>query len=193
MGWTTEGFGVSHEGIVGAVLADGSEPKPVYLDFGSGGGSGCTTGEWWAYDGRLGRPKAAAYRSSCACGWRGKSCPIDWDQADEYGRIDEIDTSGPYNEWSDHIRAVDRQTVPVPAELSEVMEKLEDQLLRLAEQAPVAALKAVSTLERLTRDVGHQAASAAEADELSPETIGKALGISPDRASAHLLTYRLRR
>lgn len=73
------------------------------------------------------------------------------------------------------------------------MEQLENQLLRLAEQAPVAALKALSTLERLTRDVGHQAASAAEADELSPETIGKALGISPDRVSAHLLTYRLRR
>lgn len=85
MRWTTEAFGVSHEGIVGALLADGSEPKPVYLDFGSGGGSGCTTGEWWAYDGHLGRPKAVAYRSACACGWRGESFPIDWDQADEYG------------------------------------------------------------------------------------------------------------
>jgi hypothetical protein len=41
----------------------------------------------------------------------------------------------------------------------------------------------------LVRDVAHQAAQAAEADDLSPETIGTALGISPDKASSRMTGY----
>src|SRR5690349_1624796 len=51
MGWQDEEFGPSHDGTVGVLLADGSEPKPVYLDSGSGGGSGRYVSEWWVYDG----------------------------------------------------------------------------------------------------------------------------------------------
>ncbi|MFD4588931.1 hypothetical protein [Streptomyces sp. NPDC058434] len=98
MGWKAEEYGDSHEGIVGAVLADGSEPKPVYLDVGSGS-SGHRTSEWWAYDGRMRRPKAAAYRAACSCGWRGPSHLIDWDQAKD-DRLDDLDTSRPYSEAS---------------------------------------------------------------------------------------------
>ncbi|MEV4333464.1 hypothetical protein AB0K02_23470 [Streptomyces sp. NPDC049597] len=188
----TEAFGESHEGIVGAVLSDGSEPQPVYLDVGSGSGSGCRTGEWWAYDGQMGRPKGASYRAACACGWRGESYPIDWKQADDSG-LQDIDTSRPHIDWVDHIHCVERRTVPLPDEISETLGRLEEQLTRLAEQAPATALKAVATLERLTRDVGREAASAAEADELSPKTIGQALGISPGRARSRLAGYLLAR
>ncbi|MGW2698387.1 hypothetical protein [Streptomyces sp. NPDC001296] len=104
MGWTTEEFGTSHEGYVGAVLDDGSEPKPVYLDIGSGS-AGFSTSEWWAYTGQMGRPRAAGYRSACACGWRGDTYPIDWDQVDDE-RLDDLDVSGPYNDWRDHIDSV---------------------------------------------------------------------------------------
>ncbi|MGP3927863.1 hypothetical protein [Streptomyces sp. 8N616] len=190
MGWRTEEFGESHEGIVGAVLAEGSEPKPVYLDVGSGSG-GHSTSEWWAYDGRMNRPKAAAYRAACACGWRGPSYPIDWDQAED-DRLDDLDTSGTYNDWSQHIHTVEHQTVPLPAELTETIEHLEEKLTTLAEQAPVAALKAVAVLERLTDYVGREAARAAEADELSWESIGKALGLSADKARSRLTRYLLR-
>ncbi|MFF4523613.1 hypothetical protein [Streptomyces bluensis] len=34
------------EGLTGSVLADGSEPRPVYLDIGSGA-VGQATSEWW--------------------------------------------------------------------------------------------------------------------------------------------------
>ncbi|MFH8613049.1 hypothetical protein ACH4D5_36830 [Streptomyces sp. NPDC018029] len=34
--WTTEQFGTAHAGYVGAVLDDGTEPEPAYLDPGSG-------------------------------------------------------------------------------------------------------------------------------------------------------------
>lgn len=67
MGWQTEEFGSSHEGSVGALLADGSEPKPVWLDAGSAG-NGRKTSEWWAYDGRLNTQRATHLRGCCSCG-----------------------------------------------------------------------------------------------------------------------------
>ncbi|WP_313884332.1 hypothetical protein [Streptomyces cynarae] len=88
------------------------------------------------------RPKAAAVRGSCSCGWRGHSYPIDWDTV-KHDRLDELDFSGPYDDWCEHIRAVEHQTMPLPAELTQLMDQLEEQLTALAEQAPAAALKAV--------------------------------------------------
>ncbi|MFD9445938.1 hypothetical protein ACFWBR_39205 [Streptomyces sp. NPDC060006] len=35
--WTTEGFGTSHEGAVGVLLADGTVPTPVFFAMSSGG------------------------------------------------------------------------------------------------------------------------------------------------------------
>ncbi|MEU0744764.1 hypothetical protein [Streptomyces sp. NPDC006134] len=184
MAWQTEEFGASHEGIVGAVLADGSEPKPVYLDTGSGG-EGHQTSEWWAYTGRWGRPKAAGHRAACACGWRGQTYPIDWDQLEPGdGRLDDLDVADAYDDWADHIDTVSRQTVPLPDDLTETLTRLRKQLARLTDQAPVAALRAVGELERLARAVGHEAACATEADELSPKPSARA------SASARTLSAR---
>ncbi|CAL9673429.1 hypothetical protein SUDANB15_07581 (plasmid) [Streptomyces sp. enrichment culture] len=189
MAWQTEEFGASHEGFVGAVLDDGSEPKPVFLDVGSGTG-GYQTCAWWAYTGQWGRPKAAGYRAACTCGWRGRSRPVDWEQIDD-GRLDEVDVSASYDDWAGHIDTVARQTVPLPDDLTDTLTRLEGQLARLASQVPVAALRAVGELERLTRSIGHQAAHAAEADDLSPETIGKALGINAGATRSRLTHYQL--
>ncbi|MFD5149326.1 hypothetical protein [Streptomyces sp. NPDC058401] len=43
--WTTDEFGTSHAGAVGAVLADGTVRPPVYFDAGSGGG-GNPVSQW---------------------------------------------------------------------------------------------------------------------------------------------------
>ncbi|MFF5306361.1 hypothetical protein ACFY5F_44070 [Streptomyces sp. NPDC013161] len=187
MAWRSEEFGESHEGIVGAVLADGSEPKSVYLDVGSGS-SMYETREWWAYNGWLGRPRAAAWRASCACGWRGDGHPIDWDQVEDHD-LDDLDTSGAYDEWWEHIHAVERRTVPLPEELSELIEQLEERLDALSDAAPVAALKAVAILERLAARVGKEAAYGAQADDVPGEALGKALGLSVDRARSRLDRY----
>lgn len=137
------------------------------------------------------RPKAAAVRGSCSCGWRGHSYPIDWDTV-KNDRLDELDFSGPYDDWCEHIRAVEHQTMPLPDELAQLMDQLEEQLTALAEQAPAAALKAVARLERLAALAGREAAYAAEAEELSPETIGKALAISVGKARSRMTHYLLR-
>lgn len=89
---------------------------------------------------------------------------------------------GPTATGGAHIDTVERQTVPLPEALAETLTRLDEQLYRLAGQAPLAVLEAVATLEDLVRDVAHQAATAVEADDLAPETIGTAPGSSPDKA-----------
>ena len=69
-GWKSEEFGPAHEGRARALLADGSEPKPVYFDAGSGC-NGYRVSEWWVYNGTLSRPQATHLRGSCSCGWHG--------------------------------------------------------------------------------------------------------------------------
>ncbi|MFI0809338.1 hypothetical protein [Streptomyces echinatus] len=192
MGWTTEEFGDSHEGIVGAVLADGSEPKPAYFDIGSGAEM-YRTSEWWAYDGSVTRPRAAAVRASCSCGWRGPSTPVPWDELDTDG-LEELDVSGPRRDWSEHIRAVERQTVPLPADLAGLLNALEDKLIPLAEDAPAAALRAVAALDRLTRRAGREAACVLEEEgDQRWEALGRALGIGADRARSLVTRYLLLR
>ncbi|MFJ4582610.1 hypothetical protein [Streptomyces echinatus] len=192
MGWTTEEFGDSHEGIVGAVLADGSEPKPAYFDIGSGAET-YRTSEWWAYDGSVTRPRAAAVRASCSCGWRGPSTPVPWDELDTDG-LEELDVSGPRRDWSEHIGAVERQTVPLPADLAGLLNALEDKLIPLAEDAPAAALRAVAALDRLTRRAGREAACVLEEEgDQRWEALGRALGIGADRARSLVTRYLLLR
>ncbi|MER5935370.1 hypothetical protein [Streptomyces sp. NPDC002054] len=194
MSWQVEEFGASHHGMVGVVLADGSEPGPVYLDPGSGSNFHVTR-EWYVYDGRSGRPRADSMRGSCACGWRGtEQYPIDWTQLRDGPLYDaDVDTSGPYNDWMVHISHVEARSVPLPEGLQDTLDQLERQLDSLAADAPVAALKAVAVLERLIRHVGRNAAFSAEADGLSPHTIGTALGLSEAEARSRLLRYSLNR
>jgi hypothetical protein len=188
VGWTTEEFGESHEGIVGAVLDDGSEPKPAYFDIGSGAGM-YRTSEWWAYDGTMGRPKAAAVRASCSCGWRGPGIPVPWGEPAEDG-LEDLDVSGPRRDWDEHIRTVEQRTVPLPADLAHLLSALEDRLLPLAEDAPAAALRAVAALDRLSRRAGREAACVLEENgDQRWEALGRALGIGADRAQSLVTRY----
>ena len=192
MGWRTEEFGSSHEGLAGAVLADGSEPKPVFPDTGSGGHMHQTT-EWWAYDGNLSRPRAEEVRGACSCGWRGATrYPIDWTQRDHEG-LHDLDTSGPRDDWAQHIADVEARSLPLPSELDDLLERLTNQLDALTTEAPLAALKAVAALERVTGRVGREAAYAVEAEELSGAVISEALGLTEKDAQSRLTHYSLRR
>ncbi|RPF29856.1 hypothetical protein EDD96_6400 [Streptomyces sp. Ag109_G2-6] len=192
MGWTAEEFGASHEGWAGALLADGTEPGPVSLDPG-GGRDLRQTREWWAYTGILDRPRAAAARAACACGWRGAAhYPVDPRPQDPSGLYEQV-IEGPRDDWERHLDEVEARTVPLPAELADLLDRVEDQLNNLAGQAPVAALKAVAALERITRSVARDAAYIAEADDLSWESIATALGISEKEARSRLTHYTCRR
>jgi hypothetical protein len=192
VGWQTEEFGTSHEGVAGAALADGTEPKPVLLDLGSGSFVPETT-EWWAYNGRHGRPLATDLQARCSCGWRGTSrYPIDWAAVNSDPSL-EPDASDTHEEWVQHIRDVKARTVPLPPELEELLDRLDAQLSALADEAPVAVLRAVTALDRLTRRVGHDAAHYAQADEVPSDQVATALGLPEADARALLNRYAFRR
>ncbi|MEV8334429.1 hypothetical protein [Streptomyces niveus] len=185
MGWYAEEFGSSHEGRAGVLLADGSEPGPVYLDTGSGADIHRST-DWQLYDGRFG-PLAAYLRGACACGWRGeRRYPVDWDEVDFDS---EDDPAGPHDDWAAHMDEVESRTVPLPVELEELIERLSKGMAALTRDSPLAALRAVAELERTVERLGRRAAFTAQADDLSWATICTALGVSEKEARARLARY----
>jgi hypothetical protein len=187
MPWQTERFGSAHEGVPGAVLDDGTEPEPVIIDVGSAATIHETT-DWRVYDGEWGRPRAAYLRGACSCGWRGDDrYPIDWD----VDRRDH-DDSGPYEDWERHIEDVESRSIPLPTELDGLIEHLEELLLRLTDDAPVAAVKAVGILEAILVRVGRAASAAAQRDDPSWAAIATALGVTEKQARSRLLGYSLR-
>lgn len=115
----------------------------------------------------------------------GENHPIDWEQVDDHD-LDDLDTSDAYDDWWEHIHAVERRTIPLPEELSGLLEQLEERLDALAESAPVAALKAVAMLERMAGRVGKEAAYGVQADDVSGEALGQALGLSVGSAQERL-------
>lgn len=107
-------LGAAHEGSVGVLLEDGTEPGPVYYDVGSGGHVPSTT-MWHACDGRYGRPRAAVLRGACSCSSRGAAeYPLNWtllgDQRPLYEA--DIDLSGPIADYGAHLTVVKDAAVP---------------------------------------------------------------------------------
>jgi hypothetical protein len=187
MGWQSEEFGSAHEGTAGVLLADGTEPGPVYLDAGSGGNVSQTTA-WQIYDGRLRRPKAVSLRGACSCSWRGvSSYPIEWAEIEDWPY--DVTTTGPREDWARHIAEVEARSIPLPPALEDLLGQMGDQLGALLDDAPLAALKAVAALERIAQRVGHEAAYSVRADETPWEAIATALGLPEGDARGRLLTY----
>lgn len=191
MEWQSDEFGASHAGRAGAVLADGSEPEPLYFDA-SSGSFGYTSSDWWLYDGTLHAPLATHLRGVCACGWRGSALyPVDWTQVDDERPYDTV-VPGPHTDWQNHIQHVEARTVPVPVELDDLVGQLDARLSVLADDAPLAALRVVAALERLTGRIGMVAAFHTRADEVSWESVGQALGLTEQEARSRVASYRYR-
>ncbi|WP_307717574.1 hypothetical protein [Streptomyces sp. V4I23] len=55
-------------------------------------------------------------------------------------RLDELDTCAAYGDGREYIRTVGRQTVELPGELGEPMNRLEEQLTRLADLAAFSCI-----------------------------------------------------
>ncbi|MFE9796790.1 hypothetical protein ACFYRL_34270 [Streptomyces goshikiensis] len=126
------------------------------------------------------------------CGWRGTTTyPIDWTTGDTASLYEPV-IEGPEDDWEHHNADVQSRNVPLPTELATLLEQVKDQLLGLATDVPLAALRAVPALERTTRQAARTAARNAKADELTAEAIGTGLGLSPDTADSRLNHYALR-
>lgn len=190
--WQTDEFGEAHAGRSGVLLADGSEPRPVFFDAGSSA-SFHQSSDWWIYTGELGAPLATELRGACSCGWRGETrYPLDWELVDRRAPY-LYDTSGPEGDWARHITEVEARAVPVPEELAALLDQVELQLDKLSADAPLAALRAVTRLERIITEAGRTAAHGADADAETGALIGPGLGLPEDEARRRLLRYTLRR
>ncbi|QMU78384.1 hypothetical protein GXW83_24425 [Streptacidiphilus sp. PB12-B1b] len=142
------------------------------------------------YDGTLRTPRATGLRAGCSCGWRGETVhPLDWAEMGEQPCF--ADTPGPTEDWAAHTRQVQARTVPMPDDVNELLQRLQDTLTNLAADAPVAALRVVAALERLAEQAGLDAAFNLEAD-MSWQTMGEALGVSADAARSRVRKYQHR-
>ncbi|MFE5621084.1 hypothetical protein ACFQ8S_03360 [Streptomyces virginiae] len=184
-------LGAAHEGSVGVLLADGTEPGPAYFDVGSGPNMPSST-EWHAYDGRYGRPRAVVLRGSCSCGWRGAAeYPLDWAAlpADEPLYEADVDLSGPIADYEAHLSVVRDGAVPLPAELAELLADLVGQLDVLAVKEPLVALKALADLRYVVARAGEDAAYELGARDVPLKAVATALGTSETAARTYLNDY----
>ncbi|MFJ9683975.1 hypothetical protein ACIRP2_39185 [Streptomyces sp. NPDC101194] len=181
--WEAEEFGSEHEGRPGILLADGTEPGPVYCDAGSGSIVHQSV-DWWAYDGTLGAPLATELRGACSCGWHGSTrYSLDWEAVDRR-RPYLADTNGPEDDWDTHITEVQARTAPVPADLTALLDQVEERLTALLADEPLPAFRAVAALWRLTDRMATDAAFSVDStDGPQWDAVVQALGIS-DRPPA---------
>ncbi|WTX00162.1 hypothetical protein OG216_45470 [Streptomycetaceae bacterium NBC_01309] len=196
-GWRSEEFDAAHEGRVAAVLDDGTEPRPVIFDTGSGSHVHRSS-DWRLYDGSwafLRAPRAVALRAVCACGWTGEPHPVEralsLDAApstdDGPGRPWEAlpDPEVCHADWTAHIGDVERAALPLPDAVAHQIDQLTQALHALADDAPLAALRAVNRLERILADVGELAAAAARQDH-EIDVIARGLGLPEEDARTRL-------
>ncbi|MFB7178459.1 hypothetical protein ACFCYI_12210 [Streptomyces sp. NPDC056257] len=184
-------LGAAHEGLVGVLLADGSEPGPVYFDVGSGSDMPSSR-EWHCYDGRYGRPRAAALRGSCSCGWRGMAeYPLDWTALPDDKPLYEadVDLSGPIADYDAHLSVIRDAAVQLPADLTALLTELVRRLDGLAAEEPLVALKALADLRHVIAQVGEDAAYELAAEEVPIAQVATALGTSETAARSYLGSY----
>ncbi|MFD3334605.1 hypothetical protein ACFWV1_18395 [Streptomyces sp. NPDC058700] len=188
MSWKRDGFD-SHVGEVGVLLADGSEPGPVYVDMGSGGHVPSFT-DWWVYDGAVRRPLATTMRGRCACGWRGERIfPIDWQQVDR-DDLDAYDTSGPEQDWESHLDEVAARAVPLPEDLAGLLRRVRERLDELVDDDPLAVVKAAGELEATVAFFGPLATRIVTSSEQLPlAQVAQVLGMTEQAAGSRLRHY----
>lgn len=186
-----EALGAAHQGSVGVLLADGSEPGPVYFDVGSGP-DGPSSTEWHAYDGRRGRPRAVLLRGSCSCSWRGAAAyPLDWARlaGDQPLYEADVDLSGPIGDYEAHVSVVRDAAVPLPAELTGLLTDLVRQLDVLTVEEPLVVLKALADLRSVIARTGQDAAYELGARNVPLKDMAAALGTSETAARRYVNGY----
>ncbi|WP_329391541.1 hypothetical protein OG625_39925 (plasmid) [Streptomyces sp. NBC_01351] len=180
----------AHEGSVGVLLEDGTEPGPVYFDVGSGGEMPTST-EWHVYDGRFGRPRAAVLRGACSCGWRGPAqYPLDWTTLGELPLYEaDVDLDGPIADVGAHLTVIRDASVPLPETLSAVLTELTGQLSNLSLASPLVVLKALADLQYLIAEVGEDAANALLDEGVPIDEVATGLGTSEAAARRYVTRY----
>ncbi|WP_240805722.1 hypothetical protein [Streptomyces sp. A1547] len=117
------------------------------------------------------------------------SYPLDWDTIGDQPLYEAaVDVTGPLADWTAHLSVVRDAAVPLPEQLTALLVEMAEQLNAAAADAPLAALRAVGVLERITARVGQEAAGALCDDGMSAEAVATALDSTRSKALVLLLT-----
>lgn len=90
-----------------------------------------------------------------------------------------------------HITDTEARAVPVPEELAALIDQLDERLVQLAADEPLAALRAVARLKHVLAETGASAAARALHDSESGRLIGPGLGLPEADARSRLRRYTL--
>ncbi|MFD7450460.1 hypothetical protein [Kitasatospora sp. NPDC059827] len=190
--FSTGEFGDLHKGAVGVLLADGTVPRPVVYDTGSSGVAHSVS-QWSVYDGTLRAPRAHALRGVCSCGWTGPEHLLDWDDTDD-PKLDRarvgVAIQCESDWWDTHLVEVEASAVPLPETITDLLSQLGEEIEKLGNTQPLAAVRAARKLEITAGDVAFWPARNAWNDN-STEQIAAALGLN--EADARRLLHRFGR
>ncbi|MFG2918312.1 hypothetical protein ACGF0D_36170 [Kitasatospora sp. NPDC048298] len=188
--WSTGEFGDSHKGAVGVLLADGTVPRPVRYQTSSSGG-GRSVSHWSAYNGRYDAPQAHALRGECSCGWTGPKHVLDWDEIgdQELARAGVGVAIQCESDWWDiHLVEVEATTVPLPETVTDLLSQLTEEIEKLGNTHPLAAVRAALRLEVTAAELAFWPARNARSDS-SPEQAAAALGLNEADAERVLARF----
>ncbi|MFD9270496.1 hypothetical protein ACFWB1_19435 [Streptomyces goshikiensis] len=117
--------------------------------------------------------------------------PLDWDALGDRPLYEaDVDLTGPLADWNAHLSLARDRAVPLPEPLAALLVEITEQLTATAEDAPLAALRAVGMLERIAARVGREAAGALCDGGVSADAVATGLGITRSKALVFLLTAR---
>ncbi|SEQ89675.1 hypothetical protein SAMN04487983_100943 [Streptomyces sp. yr375] len=164
------------------LLADGTVPRPVYFDTGSGAG-GPSVSEQSVQDGRFTHvPRAALLPAVCSCGWTGTKHRLDWAEIGEQELAEAgMDTADScVRDWDTHTTEVERSAAPLPETFTAPLTQLESEIEKLAKSSPLAPVPAARRLEVTAAEAGYWPAH--NAGRNTPLTQAAALGLNEEAA-----------
>ncbi|MFF5705490.1 hypothetical protein ACFY7H_23790 [Streptomyces sp. NPDC012794] len=91
------------------------------------------------------------------------------------------------DDWDKHTATVGESTISLPAELRGLLENVTAAIETLAEESPVAAVKAAREIEIIAARTAHWPAHDARAQ--APETVAAALGLNVEETRALLARF----
>lgn len=106
----------------------------------------------------------AVLRAVCSCGWTGPEHAIDWASIGETVCREAALTDTCLQDWDGHTAGVEATTVPLPAEVTDLVERLVEEIEKLARTSPVAVVKAARQLEVAAARLGYWAAHGTHKD-----------------------------
>ncbi|MEV7730346.1 hypothetical protein AB0P15_37400 [Streptomyces sp. NPDC087917] len=135
---------------------------------------------WSVYDG--GRPPAhpaAALHAACSCGWKSPERQLDGEVIgdQDFAEVGDGQADACERAWDARTATVEASSLPLPDTVTDLLERLEEEIDKLAKTSPNAAVRAARRTQITAERVGYWAARATLHDR-TPDQAAAALGLT---------------